>query len=30
MEATELCGGHDPQDAPVPIEDRDRSDEFVV
>jgi len=28
--ATELCGGHDPQDAPVPIEDRDRSDEFVV
>jgi hypothetical protein len=30
MEATELFGGHDLQDAPAPIEDRDRSDGFVV
>jgi len=30
MEATELCGGPDPQDAALPVEDRDRSDGFVV
>src|SRR5438128_6996414 len=30
MEATELVGGHDSHDAPLPIEDRDWSDVFFV